>query len=685
MALRNSLGVALALSAGAASGALSAGVVVATGALNVAFSDSDAAYAQRSRRMVASSVLVGFAVFAGAVCGNSGAIAVLIATLWAFAAGLLVALGQTVADLATLSLVVLVVYSAFPMPPERAMYSGLLACSGGLLQTLLAVALWPLRRFAPEQRAVGELYRTLARAAASPAQATAAPPATAESIAAHNALSSLDHSIEAARYRMLLNQAERIRLALLTLARLSKRIQREEPDCPAVNVLDRYLGLASHALNAIGNSLVAGQHSGESPEALRELQELSEQLRAIEAGHSPMLAAMLADARFQMEALSGQLRSALDLAEHATPAGLEAFEQRESRQPWRLRFGSVAATLRANISLRSAAFRHAIRLALCIGIGELIGRGLHWQRPYWLPMTIAIVLKPDFSATFSRGVLRALGTFVGLALTTALIHVLPSGVATEVTLVVILMFLMRWLGPANYGILVIAITGLVVLLIALAGVSPKGVIMARGANTLLGGAIALIAYWLWPTWERTQAPEALAQLLDTYREYFRAIREGYLHIDQPLTHELDRARLASRRARSNFEASIDRLSSEPGISPETLRTFHAILATAHRVAHALMALESGLFTSRPMSARATFRPFADHVELTLYYLASALRGSPLKRADLPDLREDHHALEQSGDPNTELYALVNVETDRITNSLNTLSEEVLDLGFKFQV
>ena len=48
-----------------------------------------------------------------------------------------------------------------------------------------------------------------------------------------------------------------------------------------------------------------------------------------------------------------------------------------------------------------------------------------------------------------------------------------------------------------------------------------------------------------------------------------------------------------------------------------------------------------------------------------------------KLGDLPDLREDHHALVLSGDSVSERYALVNVETDRITNSLNTLSEEAL--------
>ena len=102
-----------------------------------------------------------------------------------------------------------------------------------------------------------------------------------------------------------------------------------------------------------------------------------------------------------------------------------------------------------------------------------------------------------------------------------------------------------------------------------------------------------------------------------------------------------------------------------------------MLANSHRLVHALMALEAGLASSHPVPAREAFRPFANDLEVTLYSLAAALRGSPLTRDVLPDLREDHHALSHSGDSLTERYALVNVETDHITNSVNTLSEEVL--------
>ena len=49
--------------------------------------------------MLAASALVGLAVFAGAVCGNYHVLAVPAAGAWAFAAGMLVALSTTAADL----------------------------------------------------------------------------------------------------------------------------------------------------------------------------------------------------------------------------------------------------------------------------------------------------------------------------------------------------------------------------------------------------------------------------------------------------------------------------------------------------------------------------------------------------------------------------------------------------------
>ena len=498
LAARNTLGVALPLAAGAALGAVPAALAAGIGALNVAFSDSHEPYIQRARRMLAASVLVCGAVFAGALSGGSSALAVLVAGGWAFAAGLLVALSPAAGDLGLISLVTLVVFAARPLPVQQAALSGLFAFAGALFQTALALAFWPVRRYVPERRALGRLYIELSRAAPAPPEVFQPPPASAESTQAQTALATLggDHSIEGERYRSLLSQAERARLSLFALARLRVRIERDGGGGRGHELFDRYLEICAGLLRAVGGALLSGERVPEVSASLEELQALAERLRIESPDESWPAASTLHDARLQMDALTGQLRSAVELAAHATPAGLLAFARREAGKPWRFRLGGTLATLRANLSLHSAAFRHAIRLSACVAVGDALARGISLRRSYWLPMTVAIVLKPDFTATFSRGVLRLAGTFAGLVFATALFHVLPSGIAAQVLTIAALMFVLRCWGPANYGIFATAVTGLVVLLIAMSGVAPREVIADRGLNTAIGGLLALLAYWL---------------------------------------------------------------------------------------------------------------------------------------------------------------------------------------------
>jgi uncharacterized membrane protein YccC len=694
-ALRNSIGVALPLAIGVLLGNVSGGLVAATGALNVAFSDGSDPYLHRARRMFYAGCFVALAVFAGRLMRPSGPgvrdhmLAVLLAAACAFAAGMMVAIGQTPADIGTITLVTLVVFSAQPTSFGKAFSSGLLVLAGALIQTVLAVALWPVRPYFPERRALAALYAELARGAGAGSAATRsplatqAPSASMQSSEAHNAVAGLsnDRSVEGERYLALLSLAERIRLALLALARLRVRIGRERATESEAGILDASGTLASHMLTSISQALSAGVKGNPHIGCLQEMRSAAEKLRQPNlSNRSPDLAALRSDARAQLDALGGQLRFALELAAHTTPAGSEEFDRQEAAQPWHLRLAGVWAVLRANLTLESPAFRHAVRLAVCVAAADLLARGLGWRRTYWAPMTVAIVLKPDFTTTFSRGVLRLAGTFVGLAFATALFHVLGPPLGLQIVLIAAFVFLMRWLGPANYGILATAITTLVVLLFAVTGVAPADVMAARGLNTVAGGMIALLAYRLWPTWERTQVPEALARLLDAYRGYFQAIRDAYLDPTTKFARELDRARQNCRLARSNLEASAARLGTEPGVNPARLTALSAMLANSHRLIHAVMSLEAGLYRSRPVPARAAFRTFANDVDATLYFLAAGLRGAHIEPATLPDLREDHHALLQAGDPRTERYAMVNIETDRITNSLNTLAGEILKWG-----
>jgi len=688
-ALRNTAGVVLPLIVGYAMGMPRGGLAVAIGALNVSYSDGSDPYAARAKRMLRAGVLCAVAVFAGAISGNRHLVGVLIACAWAFLAGMVVSISTTAGDLGVISTVSLLVYAAQPLTARQAAYSGVLALGGGLLQTGLSIAMWPVSRYEPERRALASFYSELARSTEVPAQTATTLPAAQSSGAAETALSSLgrDTTLEGLRYRALLSQAERLQLGLLTLSRLRVRLERESPAHLCVEILERYFLATGKMLRSIRDSLLTGKPVEAAGAALSALEAISKELSEAGAGSSAsFLSAVLREARYQMAALNGQLRAAAELASHATPVGQREFAKLDEGQPWWLKFQGGLATLRANLNLQSAAFRHAVRLAICVAIGDLVGRGFDWQRSYWLPMTVVLVLKPDFTSTFTRGVLRIAGTIAGLFLATGLLHFLPQTTELLIVQILVFTFLLRWVGPANYGIFAIAVSALIVQLVTILGVSPSAVIWARGINTAAGGCLALVAYWIWPTWERAGVSEQIAAVLDAYREYFHVLTQAYLTSrgkagvkamlrESP---DLDGKRLATRRARSNLEASVDRVSAEPGTTAEQMNRLNAMLASSQRFLNAVMALEVGWLHLPPVRPRAEFGVLAADVEKTLELIVTTLRGTRIRTNEFPDLREDQERLVQAGDAKAEQYALVNVEADRITNSLNTLGEQVTE-------
>lgn len=675
VAIRNTIGFTCAVILGTVFVSPSTGVVAGLGALNVCYSDGLDPYLLRARRMLIATFLVGAAVVLGAISAHSNVAAVALAAMWAFAAGMLVALGTTAADLGVITLVTLVVFAARALTPAEALEAGAVAMGGGLLQTLLSTFLWPIRRYAPERRIIAGIYDELARVAEAPPPAAKAPPMTRQISDAQDAFAPLDrdHSIEAERHVFLLVQAERIRLSLFNAGRLQRRIGRHEGGALAADAMARILHSASAALQLAGRRILYGESAGSMNAVMEQLTAGLVEFQTITApDNQPFFAALLRDARRQSAALRGQIRAAawagsgtIRYSQSKTGA-----EERTEGEPWRLRFQGHRARLLANLSLDSTVFRHALRMAVCLASGDAIGRATGLQRTYWIPMTIAIVLKPDFTSTFARGVLRVAGTMAGLVLATLLFRFIHAGVATDIALMALFFLLLRWAGPANYGIFVIAVSALVVLLAAVTGVAPGAVIAARALNTALGGALALLAYAVWPTWEKTQTSAALAEMLDAYRAYTNAVLGA--HRGGSLA-GIDRVRVRGRRARSNAEASVDRLSGEPGVTARQVTSLNAILVHSHSFVHAVMAMESRLYRHQRDPAPEWMPALAASIDRALVSLSGLLRSQDQPRVS--GTRRSRIDVE-TPTPGKGGNELLETEADRIRTSLRSLGEEV---------
>ncbi len=668
VALRNTAAIVVPLALGIGTGHVEVGVAVGTGALNTMFTDQPGPYRLRMQRMLLTALAAGLSAFVGSLAGASTPLLMLAALIWGIGGGLLVALGTDAGRAGMTSMILLLVTASEPRTPLLAAGVAMLIFAGGLLQTLFAIAAWPLQRYRPERHALAGVCRELAastRVAADPSQA---PPVT-------QALLDVERLLHGAHrdrgdvmdiFRVLAELLERVRLELLALGDLRSALGDRE--CTAT--VGRALEYAARALDALASALVRGATAQAAKAALEGFDAVQDALRDLHARSTERRAQrQLMIVRARIGRLGGQLRAALRNVNIAGSRGDLRRSAIEERLPRALRPRSALAILRANLDIASTAFRHALRCGVALALAVGVERALAVPHGYWIPMTIAIVLKPDFAGTFRVGTLRVAGTLAGLALTTALVHYAFGSEWERLGLMALLAIAFRLLATMHYGIAVTVLTGMVVILLSFHGLPPGPTMLARGGATVLGSALALVTYALWPSWETARVRPALANMLAAYREYMTSVLQG------PQAARAS-ARSSARSARTTAQASLDRLRGEPRPDAALLALAEAVFANANRFVRACMALEAVWPEAASAPARQRIVDFTHALGHSLDLLVARLRDAS---APLPaSLREAERALTAElaampADDEDGLLASIGEALDRMTDTVDTLA------------
>jgi uncharacterized membrane protein YccC len=232
----------------------------------------------------------------------------------------------------------------------------------------------------------------------------------------------------------------------------------------------------------------------------------------------------------------------------------------------------------------------AVRLALCMAVAEVVRQNLTLPRPYWVVLTVAIVLKPDFGSVFTRAVQRGVGTLLGVLLGSALLLAIPRGGWILVAMAVAAGAL-PWARGANYGVLSVFLTPLVIFLLDLAAPAGGGLVRARLLDTLIGCAIVLVlGYLLWPQTWRAPMDEAMRDTALALDAFVAAAFTG-----GPT--ERRRARRRVYRALSELQTQLQRrLAEPPPISTRAAAWWPVIVQlerTADAVTEAVIATRGG--------------------------------------------------------------------------------------------
>jgi uncharacterized membrane protein YccC len=211
-------------------------------------------------------------------------------------------------------------------------------------------------------------------------------------------------------------------------------------------------------------------------------------------------------------------------------------------------------TDRTVASAESRAF--AVRLALCMSIGEVLRQVLPFPRPYWVVLTVAIVLKPDFGSVFTRAVQRGVGTLLGVVVGSLLLLEIPRDGWILLAMAVAAAAL-PWARAASYGVFSVLLTPLVLFLLDLASPGGTGLVAARLVDTLIGcGIVLVVGYLLWPQTWRAPLDDALTSAARALEEFVDAAFTG-----SPT--ERRRARRRTYRALTELQTQLQRRLAEP--------------------------------------------------------------------------------------------------------------------------
>jgi uncharacterized membrane protein YccC len=651
--------VASALVCGIATDHVEAGVAVAGGALLAAFTDPGGAAWTRAATMLAGSAVAAASSWAAMTLGAHDVLVVCLAAALSFGAAMLLALGPVAAVglVATLSMVI---GSTYPTTAGAALRHSLYALAGGGLQAAVALLLTPGSGRAP-RNAVAAATRSLAKGATGPRLSGYPAAMTAADELATHLSGEAKPPMLLQLVRGTLDELERVANELSSIAVLRSHIG-------DVTLADGITAPVAQVLLEYAEAVQTGRRPRPDAEIVDELRAASERV-ALEAQHAPGSA--LATLAARSDAVRGQLRAMEDMIGlMARERGGLAGAASAPLVPWP---ADALEVLRANMTLQSPVMRHAIRLAFVLPVAMVIARRAPGGHGYWVPLSVVLVLRPDFGQTLTRGLQRFAGTAIGVLAATLLADALEPGPYGLAALVLVTCAVAFTVVGANYAAFSAAFSATIVLLVSFGGIAAASTARDRFRDIVIGSTLALLAYLVWPTWEGGRTRSALADLIESDRKYVARVVMVAGAGAPADGDELTRLRIAGRRHRTAAQASLERSQAEPARAQADARRAAGVLAATWRLAAAALALEAHVRSAPSTTVMARTGPdqfiasLGTAADTALAQIARSVRdGSPL--GPLPPLRRLHDGVVREHGADMFVVTLL----DRIVDAIDTL-------------
>ncbi len=309
-------------------------------------------------------------------------------------------------------------------------------------------------------------------------------------------------------------------------------------------------------------------------EEARQLQEAVAALRQAAPGEPAThaftaTAAKLALAESYVGALATTLDDATPPSALAGQLDLDLFRQDAPRG-----LGVLAGQFR----WRSPALRYAIRLSLAMTTGLALTLIFpRFAHANWILLTIALIMRANYSVTSRRRWDRVTGTLIGCALAVTFINTLPAPVL--LVLIVVAVGTSHAYGLVAYRITAIgaSISSLLLLHFVDPLVHPQ--FFERIVDTLIGSGLSWAFSYLLPSWERDDLPRTVRALLAADA----AFADAALCL-APVSQRYRLARKKALDAVAQLSGTVRRLADEPSANRRALAALGELLGANYLLA-----------------------------------------------------------------------------------------------------
>lgn len=233
---------------------------------------------------------------------------------------------------------------------------------------------------------------------------------------------------------------------------------------------------------------------------------------------------------------------------------------------------------------RAPAFRYAVRLSLAMTAGLMLTIAFpRFAQANWVLLTIALIMRANYSVTRQRRWDRVTGTLIGCALAVTFINTLPAPM--------LLLLILLAVGTSHaYGLVAYRITAIgasisALLLLHFVDPSVNAQFFERIVDTLIGAGLSWAFSHLLPNWERDDLPRTVHGLL--------AADAAFADAALRLEHGRQRYRLARKKtldAVAQLSGAIRRLADEPNSNRRALASLGELLGANYLLASDLSSM-----------------------------------------------------------------------------------------------